>query len=64
VCSVTSVVVVVDVVAVVVVCIYSCCYVETSYILVISLGTSQCCDNDNHDLPKDARRPVKWRDDV
>jgi hypothetical protein len=71
-CSIPFIVVVVVVVVVVaaaiavgaIMCIYYSYNEDTSYNPLICLGTSQCCDNDNYDLPQYARRPVKWRDAV
>jgi hypothetical protein len=61
VCSVTFVVVV-EVAAVVIKCIYSFHYEHTSYTLFIYLCVSQWCDNDKHDLPQHVIGTVKWRD--
>ena len=63
-CSVPFVVVVVDAAFVVIKCIYSCHYEDTSYTLVICLCMSQWCDNANLDLPQYVRPLLKCRDDV
>jgi hypothetical protein len=46
---------------VVVLCIYSCPYDDTSYTLVICLGMSQWCDNEKHDMPQHVIWTVKKR---
>jgi hypothetical protein len=63
-CSVPFVVVVVAAAAVFLMCVYSCHYEYNSYTLVVCLGKSQLCDNDNHDMPQNLIRTVKWRDNV
>jgi len=58
------VVVVVVVLLLLIMCIFLRHYEFTSYNLVLCLNMSQCCDNDNHDLPQHVIGTAKWRDDV